>query len=171
MNHLYGIGSDRIDFGRATAHFAKEGTEDDFPKQDMIALAELWREGFGWLVPDGEAVFFAKWEDGSILDEVPPLAVKQEFAMLQTEMLFSAKKNFMLGVLLYCYPSLLKENSSLFETAEEKENRTTSINSVAQHVAKEQRQINLQTNNVKERTSRRRRRNSERRRKRQNQQN
>ncbi|KAH7823582.1 uncharacterized protein MONOS_7546 [Monocercomonoides exilis] len=43
----------------------------------MIALAEPWIEGFGWLVSDGAAVFFAKWEDGSILDEAPPPAVKR----------------------------------------------------------------------------------------------
>ncbi|KAH7818763.1 uncharacterized protein MONOS_13886 [Monocercomonoides exilis] len=116
----------------------------------MIALAEPWIEGFGWLVSDRAAVFFAKWEDGSILDEVPPPTVKRVFAILQTETLFPAKKNFMLGALLYCYPSLLKENSSLFGTAEGKENRTSTINSVARHVTKEWRQANVQTNNVKE---------------------
>ncbi|KAH7820711.1 uncharacterized protein MONOS_2086 [Monocercomonoides exilis] len=116
----------------------------------MIALAEPWIEGLGWLVSDRAAVFFAKWEDGSILDEAPPLAVKRVFAMLQTETLFPVKINFVLDVLLFCYPSLLKENSSLFDTAEGKENRTATINSIAKLVTKELRKANEQSNNVKE---------------------
>ncbi|KAH7826547.1 uncharacterized protein MONOS_17376 [Monocercomonoides exilis] len=140
MRHLDLICSNGIEFWRATVHFAKEGTEDDFPKQDMIALAELWREGCGWLVPDGAAAFFAKWEDGGILNEVPLLVEKRVFAMLQTKPLFPVKINFVLDVLLYCYPVILRENSSLFDSLVHMGNSEATIDYVAHSVGYGQRQ-------------------------------
>ncbi|KAH7827231.1 uncharacterized protein MONOS_10458 [Monocercomonoides exilis] len=106
----------------------------------MIALAEPWREGFGKLVPNGAERLFAKKKDGSILDEVHPLVVNRVFAMLQTKRLFPVKINFVPDVLLYCYPVILKENSSLFDSLVHMGNSEATIDYVAQSAGYGQRQ-------------------------------